>query len=206
MRMDNETFRLKVENLFNSLRTDGGFDRGSRRAGAARSHAEKEPLFPQGRSRARRPRVQDHFYRLVLSRVRTDQEAGDIERHIRHMFYTDREQAKATLSRVPTRDVLPALFRVIALTEEGWLAGELIRIVLAAAPESSTEPLVDALNSKEYLLQCLAIYLIGKSGHDGHLHELARFYRRPFGEKIDRWRKRRWTRSSRAARALPTIC
>jgi len=27
MRMDNETFRLKVENLFNSLRTDGGFDR-----------------------------------------------------------------------------------------------------------------------------------------------------------------------------------
>lgn len=191
MRMDNETFRLKVENLFNSLRTDGGFDR------TVLAELEQLALTPR-KSRyflkavaaQDDPEVQDHFYRLVLSRVRTDQEAGDIERHIRHMFYTNREQAKATLSRVATRDVLPALFRVIALTEEGWLAGELIRIVLAADPEELHQPLVDALNSKEYLLQCLAIYLIGKSGHDGHLHELARFYRRPFGEKIDRLEKK----------------
>ena len=49
---------------------------------------------------------------------------------------------------------------------------------------------MEALDSKEYLIQCLAIYLIGKSGDDRHLHALARFYRRPVGEKLDRLEKK----------------
>ena len=49
---------------------------------------------------------------------------------------------------------------------------------------------MDALDSKEYLIQCPAIYLIGKSGDDRHLHALARFYRKPVGEKLDRLEKK----------------
>jgi len=192
MRMDNETFRLKVENLFSSLRAAGdGFDR------AVMAELEqlavtprKSRYFLKALSQQSDPELQDHFYRLVLSRVRSDQDASDVERHIRHMFYTNRDEAKATLARIAKRDALPALFRVIALTEEGWLAGELIRIVLAADPDELHQPLVDALDSKEYLLQCLAIYLIGKSGNDRHLHALARFYRKPVGEKLDRLEKK----------------
>ena len=56
MRMDNETFRLKVENLFNSLRSADGdgtvHDYG--RAGAAGGDAAKEPVLPQGSGGARR--------------------------------------------------------------------------------------------------------------------------------------------------------
>lgn len=193
MRMDNETFRLKVENLLGSLRSaeGDGFDRAimaelERLAATPR----KSRHFLKAVAAHEDPALQEHFYRLVFSRARTDQEASDLERHIRHMFYTNREEAKAMLARISKRDVLPALFRVIALTEEGWLAGELIRIVLAAPPEELYQPLVDALDSKEYLIQCLAIYLIGKSGDDRHLDALARFYRKPEGEKLDRLEKK----------------
>jgi hypothetical protein len=193
MRMDNETFRLKVENLFNSLRSADG-DGTSRMIMAELEQLAATPrksrYFLRAVAAQDDPALQEHFYRLVFSRVRTDQEASDLERHIRHMFYTDREHAKAILARVATREALPALFRVIALTEEGWLAGELIRIVLSAPPEELLEPLEQALDSQEYLLQCLAIYLIGKSGDDRHLQALARFYRRPVGEKLDRLEKK----------------
>src|SRR5690606_13321486 len=124
------------------------------------------------------------------SRVRSEHDASDLERHIRHMFYEDREHAKAMLARLATRDVLPAICRVIALTEEGWLAGELIRIVLAAPSAELVEPIEEALASNDYLLQCLAIYLVGKSGADELLDILARFYRRPVGEKVDRLEKK----------------
>lgn len=193
MRMDNETFRLKVENLLGSLRSaeGDGFDRAvmaelERLAATPR----KSRHFLKAVAAQQDLELQEYFYRLVFSRARNDQEASDLERHIRHMFYTNREEAKAMLARVATREVLPALFRVIALTEEGWLAGELIRIVLSAPAEELYEPLVDALDSKEYLIQCLAIYLIGKSGDDQHLDALARFYRKPVGEKLDRLEKK----------------
>ena len=182
MRMDNETFRLKVENLFGSLRT--AQEEGNDRVVMAEleqlaATPRKSRYFLKAVAAQEDPALQEHFYRLVFARVKSDQEASDLERHIRHMFYTNREEAKAMLARVATHDVLPALFHVIALTEEGWLAGELIRIVLAAPAEELYQPLVDALDSREYLIQCLAIYLIGKSGDDRHLHALARFYRKP---------------------------
>src|SRR5690606_27292343 len=75
---------------------------------------------------------------------------------------------------------------VIALTDEGWLAGELIRIVLSYDPEILRDPVEQALHSGDYQLQCLGIYLAGKSKSDPLLDVLAQFYRRPFGEKLDR--------------------
>lgn len=188
MRMDNETFRLKVENLFASVRSsDGGLDPGvMAQLEKLAATPRKGRYFLQAASSQSDPGLEEHFYRLVFSKVKSDQDAGELERHIRHMFYHKRERAKELLGKIAERETLPALFRVIAITEEGWLAGELIRIVLATPADEAFEPLSEALDSKEYLLQCLAIYLIGKAGNDRLLHLLAQFYRKPVGEKVDR--------------------
>jgi len=193
MRMDNETFRLKVESLLGNLRPGGG-DGWSREVMAELERLAATPrkvrYFLKAVSTHGDIGVQEHFYRRVMSRVRAEHDVSDLERHIRHMFYEDREHAKAILARLATRDVLPAIFRVIAFTEEGWLAGELIRIVLAAPAEELVEPVEEALASNDYQLQCLAIYLVGKSGADDLLDILAQFYRRPVGEKVDRLEKK----------------
>lgn len=193
MRMDNETFRLRVENLFASVRSDdnGKLDPAvvaelTRLATAPR----KARHFLKVVSSQADDQLQEHFYRIVFTAARTDADINDLERHIRHMYYEDREHAKAILARVMGKEVLPSIFRVISATEEGWLAGELIRIVLATPPEELYGPLKEALESQNYLLQCLAIYLIGKSGDDSLLDLLAGFYRRPVGEKIDRLEKK----------------
>lgn len=193
MRMDNETFRLKVENLLGSVRTDNGdgYDpEVVRELEQLATTPRRTRYFLRAVSSQADPELEERFYRMVMGRVRSEQEVSDLERHIRHMFYTDREHAKAILAKLAQRDVLPALFRVIAFTEEGWLAGELIRIVLQAPEDELYEPIVEALDSKDYLLQCLAIYLVGKSARPRLLHALARFYRRPIGEKIDRLEKK----------------
>lgn len=192
MRMDNETFRLKVESLLGNVRSeDGGFDP-EVMAELERLSAtpRKVRYFLKAVSSHPDAELQERFYRRVMARVRSEHDTSDLERHIRHMFYEDREHAKAILARLAVRDVLPAICRVIAFTEEGWLAGELIRIVLAAPPEELAEPIQEALDSNDYLLQCLAIYLVGKSGADDLLDILARFYRRPVGEKVDRLEKK----------------
>lgn len=193
MRMDNETYRLRVENLFASVRPEEEealdptvMAELTRLAAAPR----KARHFLKVVASQKDPELQEHFYRLVFAAAKSEADAGDLERHIRYMFYEDREHAKAILARIATREVLPALFRVISMTEEGWLAGELIRIVLSAPVDELYQPLKDALESKDYLLQCLAIYLIGKSGEDPLLSLLAQFYRRPVGEKIDRLEKK----------------
>lgn len=188
MRMDNETFRLKVENLFASVRSsEGGLDPGvMAQLEKLAATPRKGRYFLQAASAQSDPELEEHFYRLVFSNAKGDQDAVELERHIRHMFYNRRERVKELLGKIAQRETLPALYRVIAITEEGWLAGELIRIVLAAPADEAFEPLSEALDSKEYLLQCLAIYLIGKAGNDRLLHLLAQFYRRPVGEKIDR--------------------
>lgn len=189
MRMDNETFRLRVENLFAAVRKDdnGTLDDGvmaelSRLARAPR----KARHFLKVVSEHEGADLQEHFYRLIFGGAKGEADTSDLERHVRHMFYEDREHAKSMLARIATSDVLPALFRVIVATEEGWLAGEMIRIVLSAPPEELAEPIHDALYSEDYLIQCLAIYLVGKSGDDRLLDLLAGFYRKPVGEKLDR--------------------
>ena len=134
--------------------------------------------------------VQVHFYSYYMTRAHRQDSIQDLERHIRHMFYEEREEAKAILSQAVSASTLPALFRVIAITDEGWLAGELIRIVLSAPPEELVEPIRRSLWSEDYLLQCLAIYLVGKSQDERLLDLLARFYRKPQGDKLDRLEKK----------------
>ena len=130
--------------------------------------------------------VQAEFYRHIFREVKGDDFYKDLERHVRHRFYEARDEFKELLGMLDDPDAIQALMHVIALTEEGWLAGELIRIVLAHDPEQAREPVRHALESGDYLLQCLGIYLAGKSKSDPLLEELSRFYRRPFGDKVDR--------------------
>lgn len=189
MRMDNETFRIRVENLFLSLedaekehRRPETMAELTRLAGAPR----KTRHFLKVVSEQGDLDLQEHFYRYVFSRAHDEHDINDLERHVRHMFYENREHAKVMIARFVEASTLPALFRVTVFTEEGWLAGELIRIALAAPVEHLHDPIKEALESEDYLLQCLAIYLVGKSGADPLLDALAQFYRRPVGEKIDR--------------------
>lgn len=189
MRMDNETYRLKAENLLAAVKVDGngGYDEEvMAELEQMAATPRKVRYFLKAVSTHSDDAVQEHFYRLVMSRVRSEHDVSDLERHIRHMYYENREHAKAILARLTQKDVIAALLKVIVLTQEGWLAGELIRIVLQAPPEELYDPIVEALASKDYLLQCLAIYLVGKSGDEALLDALAEFYRRPVGEKIDR--------------------
>ncbi|MFS8523309.1 MAG: hypothetical protein FWJ83_00465, partial [Limnochordales bacterium] len=127
-----------------------------------------------------------NFNRHIFREVKGDDFYKDLERHVRHRFYEARDEFKELLGMLDDPDAIQALMHVIALTEEGWLAGELIRIVLAHDPEQAREPVRHALESGDYLLQCLGIYLAGKSKSDPLLEELSRFYRRPFGDKVDR--------------------
>ncbi|HHW09227.1 MAG TPA: hypothetical protein GXX29_04575 [Firmicutes bacterium] len=191
MRMDNETYRLKVENLFTLLPGENGSwrqDIQSELEHLALS-ARKGRYFLRVVSTQPRP-VQLHFYGHYMARSKNQDAFTDLERHIRHMFYESREEAKEMLAALVKASTLPAIFRVIALTEEGWLAGELIRIVLSADIKELRPPIKAHLHSNDYLLQCLAIYLIGKLGDEELLQSLADFYRKPEGDKVDRLEKK----------------
>ncbi len=189
MRMDNETFRLKAENLLGTVKDEETGDYDKRVMAELEQMAatpRKVRYFLKAVSTHPDDALQELFYRRVMARVRSEHDTSDLERHIRHMYYEDREHAKAMLARLTQADVISALLRVISFTEEGWLAGELIRIVLQAPGDELYQPITEALNSREYLLQCLAIYLVGKSGDPKLLDALAQFYRKPVGEKVDR--------------------
>lgn len=194
MRMDNETYRLRVEGLIARLKKgdNGEMDPN------VRAQLEELAVMPRKAryflkalaSSGQDQDVQVHFYRHIMTHARPDDIVSDLERHVRHSFYEAREEAKQILSRLTTADVLPVMFRIISATEEGWLAGELIRIVLAAPIEELRTPLRESLYSKDYLLQCLAIYLIGKLADEELMEELAQFYCKPVGEKIERLEKK----------------
>lgn len=192
MRMDNETYRLKVEGLLGEL----GGDLATRSDALAELEQlaltpRKARYFLKALSATAQPLpVKAHFYRIVMAKARSKDVYADLERQIRHAFYESRDEAKELVAGLLGEETLPALFQVISLTEEGWLAGELIRLVLTTPPEKLKKPLETALASQDYLLQCLAIYLIGKSGDEGLLDALAKFYRNPVGEKPDRLEKK----------------
>lgn len=189
MRMDNETYRLKVEGLLGELKRSG-----ENLETDVADELRELALVPRKARYFLRALltteqtfyVQVHFYRHVLSAAKSKDAYRDLERHIRHAFYEAREITKEVLAEMDEEVTLDTLLHVIVLTEEGWLAGELIRIVLNMAPDKLTSPLRKALQSKDYLLQCLAIYLIGKSHDETLLHTLADFYSNPVGEKIER--------------------
>ncbi len=186
-RMDNETYRIRVEDLFRELHDESGAPNE-----AVKAQLKELALLPRKTRHFLRVlndqpvEVQAEFYRHVFREVKGQDFYKDLERHIRHRFYEAREEFKQLLAVLDDPDAIEALMHVIALTEEGWLAGELIRIVLAHEPELAREPVRNALESGDYLLQCLGIYLAGKSKSDPLLEELSRFYRRPFGDKVDR--------------------
>lgn len=186
-RMDNETYRIRVEDLFRDLYDENGQENEN-----VKAHLKQLALLPRKTRYFLRVLndqpvpVQIEFYRFVMKEVKGPDFYKDLERHIRHRFYEARDEIKQVLAGLNDPDAVEALMHVIALTEEGWLAGELIRIVLAHDPEVVREPVRKALESGNYLLQCLGIYLAGKSKSDPLLEELSRFYRKPFGEKVDR--------------------
>lgn len=209
MRMDNETYRLKAEGLLGELKRSGN-DLNSEVAaelGRLALTPRKARYFLRALlTTEQNHAVQVHFYHLVLSAARSKDAYVDLERHIRHAFYEAREETKAVLAEMNARPALLSLFHVIALTEEGWLAGELIRIVLAMPVSNLQAPLQDALGSHDYLLQCLAIYLIGKTADEGLLHMLATFYRKPVGDRIDRLEKKAYDALTEGAQtAAPTL-
>ena len=186
-RMDNETYRIRVEDLFKELHDESGAVNE-----AVKEQLKELALLPRKTRHFLRVlndqplEVQAEFYRHIFREVKSDDFYKDLERHVRHRFYEARDEFKELLGMLDDPDAIQALMHVIALTEEGWLAGELIRIVLAHDPEQAREPVRHALESGDYLLQCLGIYLAGKSKSDPLLEELSRFYRRPFGDKVDR--------------------
>lgn len=211
MRMDNETYRLRVEALLRELGREE-----HPLSSEALAELERLALIPRKARYFLRALlateqsvpVQVHFYRLIMEAARTKNAYSDLERHIRHAFYEAREQTRSVLAEVQSPKGLIALFHVIALTEEGWLAGELIRIVLSMPPEVLQGPLQEALMSEDYLLQCLAIYLIGKTGDEALLNMLARFYRKPVGERerIDRLERKSYDALLEGAQtAVPSL-
>lgn len=209
MRMDNETYRLRVEALLRELgREEDAL------SSEALAELERLALTPRKAryflrallATEQSEPIQVHFYRLIMEAARTKNAYSDLERHIRHAFYEAREVTRSVLAQVQTPRALTTLFHVIALTEEGWLAGELIRIVLAMPVEVLQEPLHEALMSEDYLLQCLAIYLIGKTADENLLNMLARFYRKPVGERIDRLEKKSYDALLEGAQtAVPSL-
>lgn len=187
MRMDNETYRIRVQDLLGKLvGEDGQWDPEVRR--------RLEELAVQPRkvrhflnALVDSPKdIQLHFYRLVLARVESKDAVSDLERHIRQRFYSSREEIKDIIASLSEPASILAIFRAIAHTEEGWLAGELIRLMLAHDPQHLVKPVEDAIQSGDYLLQCLGIYLVGKSKDEALMRILTDFYRKPFGEKLDR--------------------
>jgi HEAT repeat protein len=191
MRMDNETYRLKVESYFELL-----YGEGEKMRQDILTEIEKLAMSPRKgryflRVVANQKRfAQVYFYRYFMQHARHEDAFTDLERHIRHMFYEDREAAKALLAEVVEETTLSTLFRVISLTEEGWLAGELIRIALTLPSAELYAPIARDLRSNNYLLQCLVIYLIGKTADETLLDLLIDFYRKPEGEKVERLEKK----------------
>lgn len=199
-RMDNETYRIRVEDLFKELYSSAPEAAASKEAVAPEARYD-ESVWRQLEQLALLPRKARHFLRVlndqpqdvqaaflryVMANVKEKDFPKDLERHIRHRFYEARDEVKQMLAALEDEAAVTALMRVIALTEEGWLAGELIRIVLGYDPELLRGPVREALDSGDYLLQCLGIYLAGKSKSDPPLEELSVFYRRPAGDKVDR--------------------
>ena len=149
-RMDNETYRIRVEDLFKQLHADDapgaaavggetaveGGPALRRQNEAVREQLEELALLPRKARHFLRvlndqpADVQAQFLRFLMEKVTDKDFPKDLERHIRHRFYEARDEFKQLLTELEDEISVAALMRVIALTEEGWLAGELIRILL----------------------------------------------------------------------------
>ncbi|BAS27023.1 hypothetical protein [Limnochorda pilosa] len=187
MRMESETYRMAVSRHFDALREkDDGRDEEQQALERMALEPRQTREFLKNLD-GQPPEVQRHFYAYLLARGKTDAFFADMERHLRHRFYEAREEIKAVLATLTQEpEVLPGLFRLIRQTDEGWLAGELIHLCLSFAPEHLAGAVEQALGSRDYLLQCLGIYLAGQSADPLLADVLIGFYRKPEGEKLDR--------------------
>lgn len=204
MRMESEAYRMAVSRQFDALR-DQEPGRGEERQALERVALEPKQTREFLKKLDREPpEVQRHFYAYLLSRGKTDQFFADMERHLRHRFYEARDEIKQVLASLTQEpEVLPGLFRLIRQTDEGWLAGELIHLCLAFEPEHLAKAVEKALATRDYLLQCLAIYLAGQSGHPRLAEVLVAFYRKPEGEKLDRLESKSRDALLEAGKKLP---
>ena len=135
MRMDNETFRLKVENLFGSLRSAEG-DGVDRMVMAELEQLAATPrksrYFLKAVAAQDDPALQEHFYRSSFAGPHRPGGQRPGAAYPPYVLYRSRAGQGDPRTCGHTRGVA-RLFRVIALTEEGWLAGELIRIVFVGS-------------------------------------------------------------------------
>lgn len=204
MRMESEAYRMAVSRHFDALRDQEpgrGEDRQALERMALEPRQTREFLKNLG---GQPPEVQRHFYAYLLARGKSDAFFADMERHLRHRFYEARDEIKAVLAALTQEpEVLPGLFRLIRQTDEGWLAGELIHLCLAFEPEYLAAAVDEALASRDYLLQCLAIYLAGQSGDPRLAEVLVGFYRKPEGERLDRLESKSRDALLEAAKKLP---
>lgn len=204
MRMESEAYRMAVSRQFDALR-DEELGRGEDRQALERMALEpRQTREFLKKLDGQPPEVQRHFYAYLLTRGKSDAFFADVERHLRHRFYEARDEIKAVLAALTQEpEVLPGLFRLIRQTEEGWLAGELIHLCLDFAPEHLAAAVEQALASRDYLLQCLAIYLAGQSGHPRLAEVLVEFYRKPEGEKLERLEAKSRDAMLEAGKKLP---
>lgn len=187
MRMESEAYRMAVSRHFDALRDkDDGRDEEQRALERMALEPRQTREFLKNLD-GQPPEVQRHFYAYLLARGKSDGFFADMERHLRHRFYEARDEIKAVLASLTQEpEVLPGLFRLIRQTDEGWLAGELIHLCLSFAPEHLAAAVDQALASRDYLLQCLGIYLSGQAGTPELADVLVAFYRKPEGEKLER--------------------
>lgn len=187
MRMESEAYRMAVSRHFDALRDkDDGRDEEQRALERMALEPRQTREFLKNLD-GQPPEVQRHFYAYLLARGKSDAFFADMERHLRHRFYEARDEIKAVLATLTQEpEVLPGLFRLIRQTDEGWLAGELIHLCLSFAPGHLAAAVEHALASRDYLLQCLGIYLAGQSGTPELADVLVAFYRKPEGEKLER--------------------
>ncbi|HEY8531970.1 MAG TPA: hypothetical protein VIL08_06950 [Limnochorda sp.] len=202
--MEREAYRMAVSRQYDALR-DEEPGRGEDRQALERMALEpKQTREFLKKLDGQPPEVQRHFYAYLLTRGKSDAFFADVERHLRHRFYEARDEIKAVLAALTQEpEVLPGLFRLIRQTEEGWLAGELIHLCLDFAPEHLAAAVKQALASRDYLLQCLGIYLAGQSGHPRLAEVLVDFYRKPEGEKLERLEAKSRDAMLEAGKKLP---
>src|SRR5690625_2278054 len=130
--MDNETYRIRVEDLFRELFeeepeaaavvADGGG------AVSAVSRTQNEAVRRQLEELALLPRkarhflrvlndqpqdVQADFLRYVMANVKDKDFPRDLERHVRHRFYEAREPFKQLLAEMDDETSIDAIMKVV---------------------------------------------------------------------------------------------
>src|SRR5690554_5589711 len=110
--MDNETYRIRVEDLFKELHDESGAVNE-----AVKEQLKELALLPRKTRHFLRVlndqplEVQAEFYRHIFREVKGDDFYKDLERHVRHRFYEARDEFKELLGMLDDPDAIQALMR-----------------------------------------------------------------------------------------------